>query len=214
MSALLVAILLHLVSPSVSIPPRLRVDVVFDGPPMTRRVDAVAMEEVSRIWAACGVDVRAADPAESARVGAVRLDVVLAERGSPHLAHEALGSIRFVNGVPEPRIALYLDVLSRFVSDASIDGHPYREWPLALRDATLGRALGRVLAHEIGHFLLASQNHRAKGLMRSEQILPDLVSPDWRRFALSAEDAALLQSFADAGRKESQDNVPQSREHS
>ena len=75
----------------------------------------------------------------------------------------------------------------------------------------MGRALGRVLGHEIGHFLLGSRDHTAKGLMRSEQILTDLVSPDWRRFALSAEGAALLPPSADAGRKESGGDVPERR---
>jgi hypothetical protein len=33
--------------------------------------------------------------------------------------------------------------------------------------------------------------------MRSEQILPDLVSPDWHRFVLSAEDLAHLPRSAE-----------------
>jgi hypothetical protein len=66
-------------------------------------------------------------------------------------------------------------------------------------------AVGRVLAHEIGHFLLRSRNHSPGGLMRSEQMLPELTSLEWHGFLLSAEDAALLSLRADAERKASAD---------
>jgi hypothetical protein len=204
MSALLVAIMLHIIRPPAAMSPRLRVDIVFDAPRLPRHVDVVAMEEVTRIWAACGVDVRAPHADEPGRAGAVRLAVRLADREVRPVPPEPLGSVRFIDGVPEPRVALYLDAIARFVSGASLNDHPYSDWPIALQDATLGRAVGRVLAHEIGHFLLCSRDHTAKGLMRSAQILTDLVSPDWRRFALSAEGAGLLlPPSADAGRKES-----------
>jgi hypothetical protein len=144
MSALLAMIMLHIIKPPAAMSPRLRVDIVFEAPALPRHVDVVAMEEVTRIWAACGVDVRASHADEPGRVGAVRLAVRLADRRARPAPPERLGSVQFNDGVPEPRVALCLDAIARFVSGASLDGHPYRDWPIALQDSTLGRALGRV----------------------------------------------------------------------
>ena len=95
MPGLLAAIVLSVMGPPVPTPPRHLVDLVFDGQPMRRPLEAAAMGEVTGIWAAYGVDVRAAHPGEPGRDGAVRLAVVLADRPAPSAVAEALGSIRF-----------------------------------------------------------------------------------------------------------------------
>src|SRR5262245_19907149 len=41
--------------------------------------------------------------------------------------------------------------------------------PIAELETLLGRAMGRALAHELGHFLLASKEHTSKGLMRAQR---------------------------------------------
>jgi len=41
-----------------------------------------------------------------------------------------------------------------------------REMPLVLQDSLIGRALGRALAHEIGHYLFGSTAHTPQGLMQ------------------------------------------------
>ena len=51
--------------------------------------------------------------------------------------------------------------------------------------ADVGRALGRVLAHELGHVLLAVQAHLRDGLMRPSFGLEDLVGPGRETFTLS-----------------------------
>ena len=51
--------------------------------------------------------------------------------------------------------------------------------------ADVGRALGRVLAHELGHVLLAVQAHLREGLMRPSFGLQDLVGPRRETFTLS-----------------------------
>jgi hypothetical protein len=192
---LLAAIVLSVMGSPVPTPPRHLVDLVFDGQPMRRPLEAAAMEEVTGIWAAYGVDVRAARPGESGRDGAVRLAVVLADRAAASTVAETLGSIRFVDDVPEPRIAIYPDAIASLVSTVSMAGVGSGQWPDALRDAILGRVMGRALAHEIGHFLLRSRHHSPKGLMRAEPFLREFVSSDWHGFFLSAEDAALVTSW-------------------
>ena len=49
--------------------------------------------------------------------------------------------------------------------------------PPSQRDTYLGRALGRVLAHELGHYLLASNTHARHGLMQASLSAETLFGP-------------------------------------
>jgi hypothetical protein len=49
--------------------------------------------------------------------------------------------------------------------------------PPTQRDTFLGRALGRVLAHELGHYLLASNTHAQHGLMQASLSAETLFGP-------------------------------------
>lgn len=70
------------------------------------------------------------------------------------------------------------------------------EWdsrqPPTVPDAMLGRALGRVLAHELGHLLLALNRHRSSGLMRASFKHRDLADNRGRPFKLSSKDVERL----------------------
>jgi hypothetical protein len=56
----------------------------------------------------------------------------------------------------------------------------------AVNSADVGRAVGRVLAHELGHVLLAEGDHQTHGLMRRSFPSEDLVRPQSETFTLSA----------------------------
>jgi hypothetical protein len=72
-----------------------------------------------------------------------------------------LGAIRFCDGgTPEPVITLDPAAVRALLATTRA-----RVWQGS--PATVGRALGRVLAHEIGHFLLAFPAHTQSGLMRA-----------------------------------------------
>ena len=194
MPVLVAAMVLCLLTPAASAPLRLRVDLVFNGPALPPRLEASAMEEVTRIWAPYGVDVHASSAAAGTREGGVRLTVVLADPPGVRMASDVLGSIRFLDDVPEPGIVMYPNEIDRMVSAGRLHGRDERDWPIAFRHLILGRVLGRALAHELGHFLLRSPHHSRNGLMRSEQALPDLVGPDRHPFVLSAAEAARFAS--------------------
>jgi len=191
----LAAFLLSVVPPPVSTHPRLPVDIIFEGQPMPRQLEAAAMAEVTAIWAPYGVDVRASDPDEPGRDGAVRLAVVLLDRPAGSMVAETLGSIRFLDGVPEPRIAIYPNAIASLVSTTRFSGVDSGEWPSALRDSILGRVTGRALSHELGHFLLRARHHSPNGLMRAGLFVRDLMSVDGRPFFLSTDEAALISSW-------------------
>jgi hypothetical protein len=58
----------------------------------------------------------------------------------------------------------------------------------------LSRALGRVLAHEIGHVLLGPYRHDAAGLMRAAFLPDELAAPSRAAFRLSGSGLGQLRS--------------------
>ncbi len=56
------------------------------------------------------------------------------------------------------------------------------------RETYLARAMGRALAHEIGHFLLASPAHTSKGLMMATHSSTDFFMAERRAFAINASE--------------------------
>jgi hypothetical protein len=58
----------------------------------------------------------------------------------------------------------------------------------------LARALGRVLAHEIGHVLLAVPNHDGAGLMRAAFRPNELAATEGAPFRLSCDGVGRLKS--------------------
>jgi len=63
-----------------------------------------------------------------------------------------------------------------------------------MRDRILGRIAGRVLAHEIGHFVLRSPRHASRGLMRPIQSIAELIAGNGDIFGLTPDDLNLLRS--------------------
>ena len=74
-----------------------------------------------------------------------------------------------------PVAELITEATPRAVAIASIDGAqrvvneatPHQRIDARTRDLQLGLVLGRAVAHEIGHFLLATSTHARSGLMRA-----------------------------------------------
>jgi hypothetical protein len=58
------------------------------------------------------------------------------------------------------------------------------QMPIAQREMLLARALGRALAHELGHYLLASKAHTPRGLMKAMLTAVELFGSDDRALRL------------------------------
>jgi hypothetical protein len=161
--------------------------------PVSAVVLHAAVAEAAGVWAGYGVSIAAVGAATD---GGVVLPVTLIEsRGLPvHPGWRgALGALRFTAaGAPTPAITVFVTDIEQCIAGAHVLGAPEWRWPLRLRDEVFGRVLGRVLAHEIGHYLLRSPRHTRDGLMRSEQLIDDLVSPSRSRYMLTAADVARL----------------------
>jgi hypothetical protein len=94
-----------------------------------------------------------------------------------------LGHIRFTkSGTPEPTIMVSLPAVIELLSRSA----PLRAGGQRLDEHTVWRAVGRVIAHELGHFILRFPAHSSDGLL-SEQHSPEGFAADDRRpFQLSS----------------------------
>ncbi|HEY2904980.1 MAG TPA: hypothetical protein VGJ29_03710 [Vicinamibacterales bacterium] len=96
-----------------------------------------------------------------------------------------LGWIHFDdNDVPAPEIHLsYANAMTLLELSRGVVG-PLAQMPIAERETLLGRAMGRALAHEMGHYLLASKAHTPKGLMATKRSAIDLFNSDRAHFRI------------------------------
>jgi hypothetical protein len=144
-----------------------------------------AEREASRIWQAAGIHL---DWARSGPSRAIRQDEILVVLRSELVVRTAtegrarrrqpLGRlIRASADRPGRLIELALPDIVRSVGPQSLHGHRIRDLPQIARDRVIGRALGRVVAHEIGHWLFG-RDHANDGLMRAAIGRPALVAAD------------------------------------
>lgn len=74
------------------------------------------------------------------------------------------------------------------------DGRPIATAPENTQREALGRIIGRALAHEIGHFLLASPVHASHGLMRAILDPQQMTKPGIWHFKLQEGDVRALRA--------------------
>src|SRR3954454_9270828 len=175
----------------------LHVSLVFAaGTPFPPLALDAAVAEAASLWAPYGVDVDddRHDACEAADYERLTVVVVASARVRPAAnSPAALGFVTFgVDGRPAPVITIIGDDLLRLVAAAQLFGAREWQWPRTMRELVVGRVLGRVLAHEIGHYLLRSPHHGGDGLMRSLHIADALVAPDHRAFRLSQHERERL----------------------
>ena len=96
----------------------------------------------------------------------------------------ALGWIVFADSAPLQQIYLsYENAQQLLVESPGVVG-PLANMPLFERETLLSRAMGRALAHEMGHYLLSSKVHTLTGLMRARISAAEFFGNDNRRFKL------------------------------
>jgi hypothetical protein len=160
-------------------------------------VAAAAVREAAALWAPYGVVVAVATTnavIEHAGEPRQHLLVDLARVGAPRhaRAEEPLGAIDFDDGIPASLVRVFVTALVDLLDRSERYGVGFDRWPIAAQYVFLARALGRVIAHEIGHYLLGPQ-HTA-GLMRISFAPRDLVDPSGKAFRLSTADVERLKA--------------------
>jgi hypothetical protein len=159
-------------------------------------VTAMAVAEAARIWAPYGVIIETAgsDSCGSDADDRTVLSVVNATAAVKEARWESpLGAIRFdSNGQPGHQIQVYAAALRNMIDGVSWLGMRPWFWSASLRDEIWGRILGRVLAHEIGHFMLRSPGHQRSGLMRAVHFMDEFANPSGDAFTLNHWDVSRL----------------------
>ena len=97
-----------------------------------------------------------------------------------------LGAVVFVEGsaTPENTLMLSVDAVIQIVESVKWQSRNLADLPTDTRDYLIGRALGRVLAHEIGHYLLGWRFHVTDGLMRPAFRADQLIALSRQGFRL------------------------------
>ncbi len=185
-------------------PPHIHLEIAFDEcSALPGVVGSMAVHEAALIWAPYGVAIARHDSVRERDADAIILTVSTADHGRSSGAparDSAFGAIRFDDGVPERAITLFYNDILRLLTSTSITGWSEPQWPIGLRERALGRVVGRVIAHEIGHFLLRWPSHGPTGLMRAQHLMPDFVGVARAPFFLSKVDQARWLAVTTAAR--------------
>lgn len=119
-------------------------------------------------------------------------DPVPLDSSSPGPSAQAIGWIEFVNGVPQPVVIVSPARARRLADDVVIHGERVGRLPASIRRHLSAVALGRAIAHELGHFLLRSVEHAPHGLMRAGLRPQDVVVAGGSRFRLTRDEQRRL----------------------
>jgi hypothetical protein len=156
--------------------------------------------EVSSIWSPYGVRiVWLSDPADGACEGLNgSFDVIVERHEAPVIDKSdrvVLGRTR-VRLDPLDRYPIHIDydATERMIGALPVSRMNELAGHVVLGSGDMGRALGRVLAHEIGHVLLAAPDHQPRGLMRAHYLSDDLIALRRTTFTLSKGEIARLRS--------------------
>lgn len=146
-----------------------RVGISLERPAAAASPHAPAMVvEADAIWRLYGVSIALIDPSDAGALAAC--DVQLSLSFAPPIRRvnhpPGLGAIWFQEGTPGSTLTIDAEIVAAMVRETPMNRLSLDAFPPALADQMVRRALGRVLAHEIGHFLLASPAHSRSGLMR------------------------------------------------
>jgi hypothetical protein len=148
---------------------------------------APALTEADAIWRAAELALELRNDSCSVSNAVQPVHVLIDDETKCSAPGEwVLGWIEFTaSNVPVPRI-----VVSRATVERLLDRQCRvcaRRGPR--RHELIARALGRAVAHEIGHYLLRSRAHASRGLMRAAHP-PAHFFDEWRRgFTVSAAEA-------------------------
>lgn len=162
-------------------------------------VTASMRAELQELLASSGMNIRWHDGSGNVvgRLAVIRLQgACRSDAPNPLMPHqvshdpEALGSTHVTNGEVLPFADIRCDHIRRFVAIPLAS-----TGSLEAREEMLGRAVARVIAHEIYHIVLRTTGHGKKGLARATQSASQLVSA---RLNFAQEDERRLSAEASA----------------
>jgi hypothetical protein len=172
---------------------------VFAPPDMSERLVDRILAEAKAIWAPTGISLDWHRVTLKDVVRTWQLDVAI-DDGPEGVATEraALGSILFTADGPESSIHLF-----RGTAEASIlRTAGVGDTSVLTHEILVGRALGRALSHELGHYLLKSKEHSPRGLMRAAWRSEEFLAVERRGFELTPQQREIAAHFVQGPRPE------------
>lgn len=137
------------------------------------------MREATGIWARAGIRLAWVSP--TTRPPGLSLRVLTIERTGPASSEDASLLGELVRGGGTTAVAMIALDQATGVSTRAQSARAAVD-----ADQRLGLVLGRIIAHEIGHFLLAAAPHQSEGLMRAQFPEAELTDPLSAAFEVSA----------------------------
>jgi hypothetical protein len=150
-----------------------------------------ALDETAAIWRTAGVEfVWKRGPAPFIPAA---LTVVIGHNLRPvREGALALGWIYFDASTPGQQLYIsYANVRQLMRESTGVTG-PQDHMPIFEREVLMARAVGRALAHELGHYFLASKEHTKNGLMKAHRTATEFFGPDPRSFKLDRAQRSLI----------------------
>ena len=175
----------------------LDVDLRFAGRHESARLVKSMQTEVSSIWSPYGVRIQWSAPPGGVScaqaLGSFDVLVDVKRLRASGTSKPVLGGTWMTpSGIDRAPIRIDRDATEQLIRSLAVE-ELYRRLGRPDLDSTdVGRALGRVLAHEIGHILLGTSQHQRRGLMRAVFFAADLVDPQPKTYDLSSEEVECL----------------------
>jgi len=187
-------VVLHAAPAATATPPAIRLQVISTVP-LPDRVLETIVEQAAAVWAPYGVTVTATRQLARSQDWRGEWITLVIRDATPHEpgrvtrgTRRQLAGLTFAGGVPGSMMTASWDVARELVRSAGLSR-------LADGDTLAARLLGRAVAHELGHYLLKTRDHAARGLMRVAFTVRDVVDDDLTAFSL--EPAQLMALEAD-----------------
>lgn len=147
-----------------------------------------ALRETTAIWNAAGVPIEwHVDDAQDGQLRVTFGD----EPGAAAKGELAIGWIEFLpNG--EPNDEIHVSRANALALLCRAEHMRYRDLPQLATDEYIARAMGRALAHELGHWIFKSKVHDRRGLMATRRTPEELFGIERARFELSGAERGML----------------------
>jgi hypothetical protein len=162
--------------------PRLTVHLSIDqSGGLSARQLQLAVDEVRKIWsdAHVGVTSGAYGEPNAPDEATISLRILLTLLPVKDDAQRTLGWVTTgADGRSAPLLLISLPAVTDAVLATEAFDMPVKRLPRGLRDRLIAQAIGRVAAHELGHYLLQHAGHHDRGLMRRRYVAAELVG-DW-----------------------------------
>ena len=151
---------------------------------------AEALDQMQRIWRAAGVTVTTGRYGEPPRYADATVSLLILRTAARRIDDGTV--LAWVSptesGRPAPILFVSLQGITELLGPVDFMGRPLGQRPKVIRDRLIAMAIGRVAAHELGHFLRGEGQHTPHGLMRARYKTSDLIGNSLVPFQVRADE--------------------------